>query len=505
MKRKLLSAIIALLLLFQSGIYATAADVLPSDENSVEKVAAISIDIYRSGYNIPNSTSMLSSGVVSDGVITYELKVNALVLNNGSVYPNQTVTWSTTASSSNVKLISSTKTDSYGTSSAIFHVRGVTSFNVKAVCGGATQTESIEVLRDATYSTSFYITYYIVADENDYSGSKTETANGITGLYKPSFLSQVRLNGAGRSSEGKFIKYYNGVYSFTNPTTASGTTPTVNKTIAVDPYYIPMVNRNGWKRGQVDISSTGLRQAEDTGGAIDDYHIDVYTGVGLSTIKENNHYTAVGFRGVNTWGTLSINTSDDLLAFGEVEVPEVQSIWYSDDKTMYGFASSKSSSGKIDVVISTADKNESSVDNEVVLTLSDLALSLEDIKFIDENTVGIEGHVNPSTNVYQIFDLQTGKVLQEYYGYGFTYSGDTLYYVQAPQHFSGIKGYNRILTSDGNMLYESAENVTIASNLEIREGSIVFYEKDNQLNVQTMKSHSTTNIIKTKNNINYYD
>lgn len=471
----------------------------------------VDISIYRSAYHIPDSTPMLPKGVVSDGVITYEIRVGILVTNNGTACANKPVAWSTTAMTANARFVSGdSKTNSHGQAFAYFHVRNLSSLPVKVFCEGVIANSSIAIPTNQLYNSSFYITYYIVADENDYSGSKTMSVPGISGLFKPAFISAVRLNGSGRDTSGRFIAYYDGVYSLQAPITASGTTPTEGTTIAVDPYYIPMVNRNGWKRGVVDIMTTGLRRAEDTGGAINDFHIDVYVGIGLSNVTENNHNTAVMYEGVNTWNSLSYKTQDtaerywddaDLIA----DEDNIQKIWRSDERGLCAFVSKKDYSNadsKIEVTIAEAvgDKN-----TLALLPLSPFALDLLDVTFIDETHVGIESHINPSTNIYEVFDLTTGAVVAEYYGYGFTHYGDIIYYVQAPQHFSGVRGNNRIITSTGTLIYESDADTTIDADIVVKDGIIYFTESDCENSEKEMQSIGIDHVLQARNgNVYYY-
>ena len=78
---------------------------------------------------IPNSTPMLSKGVVQDGIITYQVTVRVRILNSGASYGNKSVSWTTSASSSNVRIKSSdSTTNSAGYTSATFHVRGMEKF-----------------------------------------------------------------------------------------------------------------------------------------------------------------------------------------------------------------------------------------------------------------------------------------------------------------------------------------------------------------------------------------
>ena len=81
-----------------------------------------------------------------------------------------------------------------------------------------------------------------------------------------------------------------------------GTIPTVGKTIAVDPYYVP---RKSVSAGlaKVNIADVGNRQAEDGGGAITGYRIDVFYGTGLpsSDPSWNAKNKTVYYFGNNLW------------------------------------------------------------------------------------------------------------------------------------------------------------------------------------------------------------
>lgn len=134
-----------------------------------------------------------------------------------------------------------------------------------------------------------------------------------------------------------------------------------------------------------------------------------------------------------------------------------------------------------------------------------MALSVENINFLDEGKVAVKGHINPSTNVYQIFDLQTGKVLEEYYGYGFTYTDGIVYYVQAPQHFGDTTGYNRILSSDGRLIYESEAQALISPDLKVSDDVVTFYEKNSVVDEWNENICSVASMLRTSEDIYYYN
>lgn len=180
--------------------------------------------------------------------------------------------------------------------------------------------------------------------------------------------------------------------------------------------------------------------------------------------------------------------------------PEASKVWYSENHTKSGYIKDTSSPGRLQVVISDEETS-----NDTIVSLSDSAVSVENIRFISEDKAGVEGHINPSTNVFQIFALQTGELLEQYYGYGFTYADGVLYYIQAPQHFSEITGHNRILTSEGNLLYESDEGIIISDSLEIKDNSVIFYEKGLEDTEWRENACNTADRVRASDDIYYYN
>ncbi len=195
-----------------------------------------------------------------------------------------------------------------------YEVRGVTPFSVTASINdgtySGTSTSTITPQVATNYDANFYCTCYITALESDYpSTGKTATMSGISGSYHPDFKAKVILNGSGNTSGGQYIKYYDNTNTFAwhDPETKSGTRPTSSKTIAVDVNKIPMSLVNGvWQRAKININGLGLRQAEDIGGAIAAWRIDVYTGEGNSSwlgkpeCDMANNWS-VYYYGNNTW------------------------------------------------------------------------------------------------------------------------------------------------------------------------------------------------------------
>jgi 3D (Asp-Asp-Asp) domain-containing protein len=141
---------------------------------------------------------------------------------------------------------------------------------------------------DANYEQRFRLTLYVIADENDWGAPYVINPCGLTGTYSRTFLREVRENGSGRTSGGQYIQidWLSGgpqgertcytVVPF--PTTASGVLLEEGMTIAVDQSIIPTGS-------DVNIGGIGTRTAQDTGGAIVGYRIDLYVGVGETAMQ----------------------------------------------------------------------------------------------------------------------------------------------------------------------------------------------------------------------------
>ena len=68
--------------------------------------------------------------------------------------------------------------------------------------------------------------------------------------------------------------------------TASGTTPTVNRTVGVNPSIIPYGTK-------LKIGKTNTYVAEDTGGGIGDYHIDIFCASHQEALERGVKYEKV--------------------------------------------------------------------------------------------------------------------------------------------------------------------------------------------------------------------
>lgn len=110
-----------------------------------------------------------------------------------------------------------------------------------------------------------------------YAGAVTNP-NGLTGTFCASFIANVRLQGTGQLNSGSYINYNPNTATMTtvnSVTGADGTAVIAGGSVARDRAIIP-------GRGvlvDVDGVATGLL-ANDTGGAIRGYRLDLFNGAG---------------------------------------------------------------------------------------------------------------------------------------------------------------------------------------------------------------------------------
>ncbi len=146
--------------------------------------------------------------------------------------------------------------------------------------------------QEADWEAQFLMTAYIVASEADFGGPLVTNPCGLQGTWRRTFLygNGVLMQGSGQDLNGNIISIdfvnsgrplnANNVCFTTAPCarTASGACVQAGTTIAVDPSVVPM-------GASVNIQNVGNRVAQDTGGAIIGYHIDVFRGFGRAAMQ----------------------------------------------------------------------------------------------------------------------------------------------------------------------------------------------------------------------------
>jgi 3D (Asp-Asp-Asp) domain-containing protein len=125
-----------------------------------------------------------------------------------------------------------------------------------------------------------------------YSGSTVNPPN-LTGTYCNSFLAQVKLQGSAVLNSGQDIQYQkNGNYVPVNSIlTTDGTPPIAGSTVARDKSIIP----NKKVLIYLDQVGTDGLLANDTGGGINGYRLDLYMGVGKNSCTGFSNIMAVGY------------------------------------------------------------------------------------------------------------------------------------------------------------------------------------------------------------------
>jgi len=278
-------------------------DMTNEEESILTETDDIEIDTYATGGTVSASKisqtipKSASQDLVNKGIILYKIGVSIMVrYTNGRPVANRAISFGV-PSKTNIKSIkiltseTSTSTDSSGSAKVYFEVRGHGEFTLQTSCDGIRNNSTIKVVESCYYQSPFYITAYVIALESDYNDVKV-TANGIPNYkFREKFLDAVKLNGSGHSTDNNFYIRYNKTknqFEKGNPITSSGTKPTVNRTIAVDNYYIPRYNTDK-QYGCVNIYNVGNFKAEDAGGAIKRYHIDIFVGEGNNAWKSYPH------------------------------------------------------------------------------------------------------------------------------------------------------------------------------------------------------------------------
>ena len=251
---------------------------------------------------IPETTSLLPTGVVSNGQIVCKIEIDY-------VYPISSATPVTFTfqnfNTPTTKLVSNpsvvvTPTEGCAIATATYHVFTGTNFapSASVAVNGSTvasinQSISLDISSPIPYEGQFRLSYYITALEWDpeYQSGVTETIQALDSstntvielTLDKKFLDEVDTQGSGRLNDGRIIQggwqYYYNIYPYTHIICGAGGTPVVPyETCAVNQSRIIMeANYNRFSQLQID-GVNNLLIANDIGGAITEYRIDVYIG-----------------------------------------------------------------------------------------------------------------------------------------------------------------------------------------------------------------------------------
>jgi 3D (Asp-Asp-Asp) domain-containing protein len=225
---------------------------------------------------IPNPPTIPNgSGVVNGHVLTQsDLKLN--VTEGDLPDANESVSLQSDRGSED-QIVQPGSTDTNGNAQASVSTRNQpgTSTITSATKGITTKTPGIINWLPAKYEGDFTITCYVISLESNYLKTRLATAPGIPGKqYHQGFLDDTEEQGTGRTLTGSYIKYDRRKHLFYPDTcarTASGICAVEGESSAVDRNVIP-------KSSSINIDGIGNRLAQDTGGGINGYHIDVFFG-----------------------------------------------------------------------------------------------------------------------------------------------------------------------------------------------------------------------------------
>jgi 3D (Asp-Asp-Asp) domain-containing protein len=123
-----------------------------------------------------------------------------------------------------------------------------------------------------------------------YSGTITNPY-GLTGTYCSSFIAEVKLQGSGVLTGGQDIQYRPTANKITKVSVingADGSAVVANQTVARDRSIIP----TGGVHVNINQIGTNLL-ANDTGGDILGYRIDLYRGAGKAVCTSYNNIISV--------------------------------------------------------------------------------------------------------------------------------------------------------------------------------------------------------------------
>lgn len=163
------------------------------------------------------------------------------------------------------------------------------------------------VIDDTHHAASFGMSCYMVALEEDYGeppdACKSERINkvvyegavrdpdGLIGQYCRSFIANVRLQGSAKLADGGYVHYEPArrqISRVAMPPTADGTPLVPGRTVARDPAIVR--GRNVAMR----VDGVGAVLANDRGGWIKGYRLDMYMGEGKVACMGYTNPTAIG-------------------------------------------------------------------------------------------------------------------------------------------------------------------------------------------------------------------
>lgn len=233
--------------------------------------------------------------------ILYQLKIKAKLTRQADGSPVSSHKFSIKSNRTGDRVESKGQTNAQGEVTFTLVTRESGELTLDTSTAGITLSPFPIKLQEAWYESPFLITGYNVCDESDFSGQLVE-GKGLDKKHKDDFLygaAGVAMQGTGKTTEGKYVRLNNSPGGWqknkkgsperlANPSAAEFAYASgihgkyddlkENYSIAVDKAVIP-------KKAKVEIEGLGERVADDSGGAIDLYHIDNFLGTGKAVVK----------------------------------------------------------------------------------------------------------------------------------------------------------------------------------------------------------------------------
>lgn len=129
--------------------------------------------------------------------------------------------------------------------------------------------------------------------------------------------------------------------------------------------------------------------------------------------------------------------------------------------------------------VKTGDTKEINVEDDLKLTTDILK-----IEWINDDTVAIISHINPSLLYLCLYNASNNKIIDKKYGDQFDWDSDNnndMLYVQHSPHFSNFRGNDKILNSNDEVLYTTDPNV-IVSDITKKDNTVCWMTKDTKNN-----------------------
>ncbi|SCY37645.1 hypothetical protein [Alkaliphilus peptidifermentans] len=150
----------------------------------------------------------------------------------------------------------------------------------------------------------------------------------------------------------------------------------------------------------------------------------------------------------------------------------------------------ESPDGKNQAFLRLSDREKTIFDDIVVVDLESKkarVLSLDNVwyttvlgvQWLNSDLIAFTGHVNPSLEVYVVFDAGTGDRIRKHDGVGFVWDKEMhhVYYSLPQPFFSEVRGNDKIMEDDDTVLYETDSDVLIIGGPALSEsGEMYFFE-----------------------------